>query len=276
MAWAYGNDVNLLAANSGEPKVGSTGTGIYAGRDGIITAAVNDDPIRKIYVATVPKKINAKRPYKPFVIPPTGSKSTDKILIIVDNSIQNFTTKIIDSEVNEAQIHNVCSKEFCCKFNVTKQSKSLVINEKGYQFRVGAYNDFRSFQGIDETYLRICGLFACQNSSLSSCGATFNTRSEVPVTDYFENIEIEAKYPKKNKMLIQPTSVQRDLLPIPAGQFEFNVKKTGQFYEAVVSTTNRSDLLSFAIIANYYENSAGFVISSLLVVLVSSSISLFL
>lgn len=276
MAWAYGNDVNLLAANSGEPKVGSTGTGIYAGRDGIITAAVNDDPIRKIYVATVPKKINGKRPYKPFVIPPTGSKSTEKMFIIIDKSIQNFTTKVIDSEVNEDQIHKVCSKEFCCEFNVTKQSKSMALNEKAYQFRVGAYNDFRSFQGIAQTYFRICGLFACQNSSLSSCGATFNTQLERPVSDYFEHIQIKAKYPKKNKMLIQPTSVHRDLLPIPVGQFEFNVKATGQFYEAVVSTSKRSDLLSIGIIANYYENSAGFVIYSLFMVLVSSSIALFL
>lgn len=275
MAWAYGNDVNLLAAESGEPKVGCTGTGIYAGKDGIITAAVNDQPLRKVYVATVPKKINGERKYKPVVIPPTGVKSTDEIFIIVDNSIQNFTTKLIDSNVNEAQILNVCSKGFCCNFNLTKQVESIGPNEKAYQFRVGAYNDFRSFQGIAKTYLRTCGVFACQNISLNSCGNLFNLKLDVPSSDFFQYIEIKAKYPKKTNVLIQPTSVHRDLLPVPADQFEFSVKETGPNYEVVLRTTERKNLLSFGILGNYYENSTTVVFCSIFLIFMSLLITLF-
>lgn len=272
MAWAYANDVNLLAANSGFPKVGSTGSGIYAGRDGLVTAVNHEVPVREIYVAAVPKKINGKR-QKPVVIKPRGIKTTDSMFIIIDNSMGNFTTKVLNSTDSKSQEHQVCSKEFCCDFNVTKQAKILAEKERAYEFRVGVFNGYRSFQGIAQTYLRTCGIFACTNSSITSCGATFKDSEGIPVSDFFENIEIKAKYPKIEKMLIQPTGVHRDLIPIPVEEFDFDVKPSGNFYEVSLKTTKRTDLLGFGIFTNYYENSAGAAMTSFLLLIGSFLLS---
>lgn len=40
-AWAYRNNVNLLAAGASYPEVGSTGTGVYAGKRGRIVSVMN-------------------------------------------------------------------------------------------------------------------------------------------------------------------------------------------------------------------------------------------
>lgn len=40
-SWAYKNNVNLLAAGRNLPSVGSTGSGIYHGRFGPLTAVMS-------------------------------------------------------------------------------------------------------------------------------------------------------------------------------------------------------------------------------------------
>ena len=39
--WAYANNVNLLAAGANNPSVGNTGSGIYAGNQGAVTALMS-------------------------------------------------------------------------------------------------------------------------------------------------------------------------------------------------------------------------------------------
>lgn len=56
MGWAHGNNVNLLAAGSSRPEVGSSGTGIYHGKDGTIISTLQaGEGERRLYVAQVPK-----------------------------------------------------------------------------------------------------------------------------------------------------------------------------------------------------------------------------
>lgn len=45
-AWAYANNVNLLAAGGSNPSVGSTGSGIYHGTHGLLAAGIYPTPIR--------------------------------------------------------------------------------------------------------------------------------------------------------------------------------------------------------------------------------------
>lgn len=54
--WAHANDVNLLAAGANNPEFGSTGSGIYAGRQGSIISVMEGATDTKLYTATVPKK----------------------------------------------------------------------------------------------------------------------------------------------------------------------------------------------------------------------------
>lgn len=38
--WAYINNVNLLASGASYPPIGSTGTGIYAGKNGVLVSTM--------------------------------------------------------------------------------------------------------------------------------------------------------------------------------------------------------------------------------------------
>ena len=53
--WAYSNNVNLLAAGANNPKIGSTGTGIYAAKQGSLISVMNGKNDTQLYTATVPK-----------------------------------------------------------------------------------------------------------------------------------------------------------------------------------------------------------------------------
>lgn len=57
--WAYANNVNLLASGANNVEVGSTGSGIYAGRKGAIMSTMEGSSNTRIIVATVPKRIPA-------------------------------------------------------------------------------------------------------------------------------------------------------------------------------------------------------------------------
>lgn len=54
--WAFANNVNLLAAGANNPLVGSTGTGIFAGRKGSLISVMEGTNKTKLYTATVPKR----------------------------------------------------------------------------------------------------------------------------------------------------------------------------------------------------------------------------
>lgn len=53
--WAYTNNVNLLAAGANFPDIGSTGTGIFAGRRGSLISVMEGANRTTLYVETVPK-----------------------------------------------------------------------------------------------------------------------------------------------------------------------------------------------------------------------------
>lgn len=55
--WAYVNNVNLLASGANNHIVGSTGSGIYAGRKGSISSVMEGSHVTRALTGTVPKRI---------------------------------------------------------------------------------------------------------------------------------------------------------------------------------------------------------------------------
>lgn len=54
-SWAFTNNVNLLAAGANNPVIGSTGTGIFAGRRGSLISVMEGMNTTNLYTAIVPK-----------------------------------------------------------------------------------------------------------------------------------------------------------------------------------------------------------------------------
>jgi pantetheine hydrolase len=57
-AWAYENNVVLIAAGANNPKMGSTGTGIYIGKHGALDIMFSPERKRYLMVQQVPKEID--------------------------------------------------------------------------------------------------------------------------------------------------------------------------------------------------------------------------
>lgn len=60
--WAYTNNVNFLAAGANNPAVGSTGTGIFAARQGSLISVMEGKADTRLYTATVPKRNFTQQP----------------------------------------------------------------------------------------------------------------------------------------------------------------------------------------------------------------------
>jgi pantetheine hydrolase len=56
-AWAYENNVVLIAAGANNPKKGSTGSGIYVGRHGALDIIFSPERKRFLMVQQVPKDL---------------------------------------------------------------------------------------------------------------------------------------------------------------------------------------------------------------------------
>lgn len=54
-SWAFTNNINLLAAGANNPVIGSTGTGIFAGRRGSLISVMEGMNTTNLYTAIVPK-----------------------------------------------------------------------------------------------------------------------------------------------------------------------------------------------------------------------------
>lgn len=54
--WAFKNNVNLLASGANNPILGSTGTGIFAGRKGSLASVMEGGRKTTLFTATVPKR----------------------------------------------------------------------------------------------------------------------------------------------------------------------------------------------------------------------------
>lgn len=54
--WAYANNVNFLAAGANHPEYGSTGTGIFAARQGSLISTMEGKTHSALYTATIPKR----------------------------------------------------------------------------------------------------------------------------------------------------------------------------------------------------------------------------
>uniref|UniRef100_T1GBV5 RING-CH-type domain-containing protein n=1 Tax=Megaselia scalaris TaxID=36166 RepID=T1GBV5_MEGSC len=247
-SWAFGNDVVLLAAGLSNPNNGTTGTGIYLGRKGMIEGYMADLPNTKILISKVPKN---KEDDSPITLRKQESiESLPNYFNANSDDFGNYETSEIDGNINSLQTFNLCQNGHCCSFSVKKSLKNQTDSENSYKYRVGAYNNQRDIDGNGKIFLKSCGLFSCLTSDVRSCGKFYKPEDSVP-SDTFEFIEIKSTFTEENGVYFAPNSIYRNMIPMNVDQFLFTVK--GSDYKEVTFTThNQTDLLTFGIVVNYY------------------------
>uniref|UniRef100_A0A336LT70 CSON000083 protein n=1 Tax=Culicoides sonorensis TaxID=179676 RepID=A0A336LT70_CULSO len=266
-SWAYKNNVNLLAAGANLPSIGSTGSGIYHGRFGPLTAVMNPDNQTKILVAEVPKfigNVSASLPVAVPIVPNTPSamlnlylkrdqidKYVSELIVIPEEFSGNSTSLYFDADV--------CDGDFCCDFDFNVTVLPTNPGSLYYNYRFAAYSGWRTFDGFADGAVRVCAVLACTDESLQSCGRRFGSNVQVEDKIIFDYIKVETVYEERAKVLTMPNSLDTSLLPLNPREFTYNEiweidgDEESQKLVTLELTSPRQNLLTFAIYARDFE-----------------------
>lgn len=107
--WAYAHNVNLLAAGANGASQGSSGSGIYAGRQGALRSLMTDVAESKLLITTI-KKVPGNNIVDEMTIDNTTMPA---ITLKRDWSMNNYTLTLLSASWLKK---TMCVEEFCCAY----------------------------------------------------------------------------------------------------------------------------------------------------------------
>lgn len=114
-AWAYANNVNLLAAGANMAATGTSGSGIYVGRQGAAKIIMSPDDTSQLLVARVPKNPDHGDIHEDIQ---SNRFSQEKMMTFHTNTYDvSKLGKLYD--LNSPKYSDeICHEKFCCKILV--------------------------------------------------------------------------------------------------------------------------------------------------------------
>jgi hypothetical protein len=268
-SWSHGLDVNFLAAGYNNPTVGSTGSGIYAGKEGPIVAIMPTVHTTQLLVATVPKKT------KPIL---KNSSNVDFVTTkpyrnVFSNRLYNnnpgiqmkrdflepYKTLLLTEEESFSE-HTLCHDELCCDFQVVMHKDGLGQSSwaKGYVYRLAVFDGIRSY-----TYatggVQICALISCTDKNLSSCGYELEGSEQENFGTVFDYIHISGNF-RLNRSMQLPDMLVQGYSVLSSDAFQFTRDEIPDKNEVRVdmkTTCHVSNLLTFAIFGRDFLKDGG-------------------
>lgn len=243
--------INMLSANLHDPASRNGGTAIYLAGGDIAKVYLTGSEGSRLIIADVPKVFKRKPPQPCQVINISPSSNVERVEDIngfetSTESLANYTSKAVD--LNQKAIREtVCSGgKFCCNFDISLTS----AQPTNYFYKMVAYHGTVELSANDRLGTRACGVVACTNDSITSCGH----RLDVPPKGVtFERIEIKGVFQAQHS-LDQPASLKYNLKPV--GNYTFcRHQGSDEHVEVSVSTVDKQDtLLTFGIYGRVFNN----------------------
>lgn len=215
--WAWGNNVNLLAAGASYPQYGMTGSGIYAGQLGdLVSVMVTEGGERKLYKTKVPKK-----GFKLQDIPPTNrdkpAHNITNLRLLKDPQIEEYNSLIVNlTEGSNNMKRTLCSGDLCCEFELTASVIDANIEPK-LTYRIGVYDGSRTYEKDERSDIKVCALYACLNETVVTCGLALTADNVL-----FKKLHIKGEFIKANKLMIMPSMIDDQLYPLGYDQVEWS------------------------------------------------------
>ncbi|KAJ9584108.1 hypothetical protein L9F63_021544 [Diploptera punctata] len=222
-SWAYATNVNLLASGYSEPANYNGGTGLYAGKQGILKTTISFienseyvDPkthmSNHLLISKVPKRI---RNDQPAIDIQNTTKSTnppeESERVFFPDYLDPYTTYLIrETEVNRT----VCDRGLCCQFYIQLQTVGAIPD--AVRYRIMVLNGIRVFFGGRTAGIQVCAIVACNNSSLKSCTVPIDLKKP---SIAFKFIRIQGKFNNTNS-LYMPNTLQNSILPLNVDTYE--------------------------------------------------------
>ncbi|KAH8361269.1 hypothetical protein KR200_012105, partial [Drosophila serrata] len=266
--WAWANRVNLLAAGASLPLAGISGSGIYAARQGaLVRLMVTDqaDGERKLLLATVPKNPDVEEQeeqYRETEQYPEKEQSPKKaspmvLKLLQQPELQKFTTWELPMVAGSSVEKRLCQADLCCDFEV---HWTLVGSPPGAApasptYRLGVWVGERRYEEEQYSTIRLCGLFACGNSSVESCGLVRDSDDDHVE---FQHLSIRGEFLHKPRRLIMPSTVTRGhLYALQPSQFSWSLEESVNATQIAMELRQaHRQLLTFAIYGNYFDEHA--------------------
>ncbi|XP_055595880.1 vanin-like protein 1 [Uranotaenia lowii] len=250
-AWAYANDVNFLASGSNLPEIGSTGTGVFAGKQGRIVSVMNHIGEQKLYVAKVPKRdrptatVEKQPPHK-------FTPSQMSTLKLKRDQIDSYATADIPLESNDNYKVTLCQNLLCCNFTLDYTVTKPSSGQPYYRYKVAVSDVKRTFDGFADGQITSCAIFACSGDGMDRCAVRFEDPSRVVPAVRFNRIEIDGDFPGGDDVFLVPNNVDTSILPLDVEEIEYekaDINRDGKNFKSIQYrlVTPRSDLLTFAI-----------------------------
>ncbi|XP_002099874.2 vanin-like protein 1 [Drosophila yakuba] len=266
--WAFGNDVNVLAADASKPAGRTSGSGIYAGRGGRLVAEIFEQPTTKLLIAEVPKREHGQLSptFTPLFTPQWKTPRLTGLATYRDNNVDIFESELLPEDFLSFE-RQLCHGSFCCSFAIERQVNSPAENEvtsseaKSYRYRIGVYwGNKTTVIGVDRTEQATCALFACTDVRTASCGYIFPENDEVINTHHFTKLSISGKFPAapRGRRLIMPSTLNALFLPVSVADYEWSesLEAANNLGKPILVdlklAKSQNDLLTFAIWANYF------------------------
>ncbi|XP_014091973.3 vanin-like protein 1 isoform X1 [Bactrocera oleae] len=271
-SWAFSNNVNLLVAGTNDPSRGRSGTGIYAGRYGVLIATMTSvEKQSKLHLSVIPKhNVSSEKVLKIFKPRQRNLKAQlnnnnqsvlerfTGVVVTRDNNIDLYVTQpLVDATQTSGPLQQqLCHNDLCCNFHIEMHANTLATaSTVSYYYRLAAFHDMGTFLNTEPDELAVCAIFACTGDHLYTCGRIYEEGVQVVPRYIFDIIRISGNFTRQRPSLLAPTSVDNLLMPLPVDEFEWQLQAHSNFTLANLTLLQpRSDLLTFGIYGNYFLN----------------------
>ncbi|KAH8362535.1 hypothetical protein KR084_013063 [Drosophila pseudotakahashii] len=256
--WAWSNRVNLLAAGASLPLAGISGTGIYAGQQGALARLMMTDETegqRKLLLARVP------------LDPDEPLDATDELLeadettairlkLLQQPELRKFATWELPMIEGSSVDKRLCQEDLCCEFRI----KWSPVDgggglAGGYGYRLGVWVGERRYEEEQYSAIRLCGLFACSNSSVESCGLISEEQEHRVV---FTELQILGEFVRRPRRLIMPSTLSSShLYALQPSQLNWSMEELDNLTRIKMELRQpHGQLMTFAIYGNYFDEYA--------------------
>uniref|UniRef100_A0A7G3AEU8 Putative biotinidase n=1 Tax=Lutzomyia longipalpis TaxID=7200 RepID=A0A7G3AEU8_LUTLO len=258
--WAWKHNVNFLGAGANNPAVGSTGSGIYAGRRGPLTYVMSSTPMRRLLVARVPKAHTLTDPYTHDPVAVKFSEEEMVDLWLKRDHLDIHTTKLIDV-TQESGHEQLCFDTLCCHFDYEIEFNDAIITDDAsyYRYHLAVFDGVRTYDNVATGGVLSCGIFACPTEDLESCATRFNATDNVVPATTFKSIKISGTFPSESHVLTLPNALNNLILPINLNEINYHEgeerTEDGKNFKDINMelTVARSDIRTFAIYGRNFE-----------------------
>ncbi|XP_066144857.1 vanin-like protein 3 [Euwallacea fornicatus] len=227
--WAQEMNVVLLASGANLPQSGAGGSGIFVAGHGPIEHDVLPERGTKLMIQTVPndsEEFNISYGAPNVDIIDQLALSLDSFYLLVDPSIKDHKSVLLNTSATGSSQHVVCHGEddrnvLCCNFNTSITLNSTSIAGNAYAYHLVAFNGVRTYSGVYYGGVETCGVVACLNQSVDSCGQRFSNYSEISWPVIFNFINITGNFSQSKQRFQLPTTLLSSMRPLTTMEYNW-------------------------------------------------------